>query len=247
MIVVAQKKTVFLLLAFIFMGGVSASAITLGLHPNMNNWKKEAIVITDVKTDKKVVALTFDDGPDPVNTPLLLDVLKKHDAKATFFLLGIKVEKNPDLVKRMSDEKHELGNHSYSHADFNRHDDDFVRAEIQRGNAAVKKITGKKPHLFRPPGGYLSYKMVDMIREEKQIIAYWTYQQDSKDWRNIKASRIADHIISNLKPGQIIILHDGTSNGSETVKAVDLLIPRLYEEGYRLVTVSELISMEKRE
>ncbi|MBC7076420.1 MAG: polysaccharide deacetylase family protein, partial [Syntrophomonadaceae bacterium] len=89
--------------------------------------------------------------------------------------------------------------------------------------------------------------MVDLVRKENLIIAYWTYQQDSKDWRGIKASQIANHIIQNIKPGQIIILHDGGPNGMETVKAVDMLIPELTNQGYRFLTVSELIELENKE
>lgn len=247
MILLLRKKNIGFFFTGLFFLFLSFGIYNFALHPNMYKWKKEKIVITDVKTDEKAVSLTFDDGPDSRNTALLLDTLKKHSTRATFFVTGINAEKNPFLLQRMRHEGHEIGNHSYSHADFNYKSTEFILDEIVKTNDIIFRITGQRPTLFRPPGGYLSYDMVDLVRKENLTIAYWTYQQDSKDWRGIKASQIANHIIRNIKPGQIIILHDGGPNGMETVKAVDMLIPELTKQGYRFLTVSELIKLENKE
>lgn len=222
------------------------TSYTLAKHPNMDNWKKERIVIDKVETDKKVVALTFDDGPDPQFTPALLDVLKKHDAQATFFVMGKKAESHPQILKRIAAENHEIGNHSYSHPDFNKLKKDAQLEEINKTTAIIKSLTGQSPMLLRPPGGYLSYDLMEMSKKQKLTIAYWTYQQDSKDWRNgTKAPAIAGHIIKNIQPGQVIILHDGCPNSMETVRAVDMIISNLKEDGYTFVTMSELIKIGK--
>ncbi|HHV15092.1 MAG TPA: polysaccharide deacetylase family protein [Gelria sp.] len=232
-----------LILALMILG---ITSYTVAKHPNMDNWKKEKIVIDRVKTDKKVVALTFDDGPEPKFTPMVLDVLKNHDARATFFIIGKKAESNPQILKRMAAEGHEIGNHSYRHPDFNKLKKDAQLEEINKTTSIIKRLSGQNPVLLRPPGGYLSYDLVEMTKKQNLTIAYWTYQQDSKDWRNgTKPSTIAGHIIKNIQPGQIIILHDGCPNGGATARAVDMIITQLKEDGYTFVTMSELIKMGK--
>lgn len=242
-----KKKTVGILFTGILFLGVSLGSINLAAHPNMKNWIEKKLVITKVETKEKVVTLTFDDGPDPTNTPVVLQNLKKHNAKATFFVLGSRAEKYPLLLQEMVNNGHEIGNHSYSHANFNNKDNDFISNEIQKTNDIIYRITMQKPLLFRPPGGYLSYALVDNIsQKEKVTIAYWTYQQDSKDWQGGSPESIANHIINNIQPGQIIILHDGCNNGLRTAQAVDIVLNKLCSQGYRFVTMSELIKLENK-
>ncbi len=245
MIIFTNKRTMLLTCTCLFFIGISLS-INFGLHPNMHIWKKEKVVITDIDTNQKMVALTFDDGPDPNFTPVLLDVLKKYKARATFFVLGVRSEDQPAIIKRMAREGHEVANHSYSHRDFGKGDNtDHMLKEIRQTNDIIHRLSGQEPVLFRPPGGYLSNALIDLIRKEKMTIAYWSYIQDTKDWQGKRAEVIADHLIKNIKPGQIIILHDGASNGMETVRAVNIMIERLDRDGYRFVTVSELIKSAK--
>ncbi|KUG03462.1 peptidoglycan n-acetylglucosamine deacetylase [hydrocarbon metagenome] len=245
MFLVMRRKTAGMFLAGICFFGLSLGAYNFAVHPNTHNWEKQKLLFRAVKTNQKAVALTFDDGPDRVNTPALLEVLDKHDAKATFFVIGSKAEKQPELLKKMAQAGHEIGNHSYDHAQFNGKSDDFILEEIRKANDIISDLTGQTPKFFRPPGGYLSYSMVELARQEKLTIGYWTWKQDSKDWRNGKTpEEIAGHINNNIKPGQIIILHDGSSNGMQTVEAMSILIPELYKQGYRLVTLSELVELE---
>ncbi len=247
MFILLKRKTAGLILTSLCFFGLTLGAYNFALHPNMSNWEKEKTLVKQVAIEEKVVALTFDDGPDPDNTPALLEVLARHQARATFFIIGSRAEKQSEIVKKAAVDGHEIGNHSYSHADFNHKSDQLILDEIRGCNTILQKITGHKPVLFRPPGGYLSYTLVDLVKKENMIITGWSWQQDSKDWRDgTPADKIADHIIKNIRPGQIIILHDGDQNGLETVKAVDQVIEVLQKQGYQFITVSELLQLENK-
>jgi len=248
LILLLKRKTLGFMMTGLFLVGISIGTYNVGLHPNMNKWKEEKVVITSVETSQKAVALTFDDGPDPEKTSLVLDVLNKHNAHATFFVIGNLAEKQPQLLQKMAVQGHEVANHSYSHKDFASNDTDYFKDEIDKTNALINETTSQKPVLFRPPGGYLSDKLVELIKKENLTIAYWTWQQDSKDWKNgNSATSIANHIIKNIQPGQIILLHDGSSNGAQTALAVDILLDKLGKDGYRFITMSQLIKLGNME
>ncbi len=250
MIIFLKKRTLALMGTGLFLLVLFSGTYNVALHPNMNKWKQEKIVITMVKTSQKAVALTFDDGPDPEKTPAVLENLKKHTAHATFFVIGSRAEQYPQLLQRIAAEGHEVANHSYSHsyAEFSSNKPEVFKAEIDKANAIIEKHTSQKSVLFRPPGGYLSDNLVELIKNEQLLIAYWTWQQDSKDWKvGRSAASIADHIVKNIQPGQVILLHDGANNGFETAQAVDILLSKLSEQGYEFVTMSDLIKLENKE
>lgn len=227
----------------LFLGGISYGSFTLALHPNLSVWEKDGNLIRSVTVREKVVALTFDDGPDPLRTPVLLDILRMHQTQATFFVVGSKAQKHPEIIRRMARDGHEIGNHSYSHRNFNHLNKWQILEEVRRTNQIITELSGQQPDLFRPPGGYLSYEMVDLTVKEGMLVAYWTWQQDSKDWRRGKpAPTIAAHIVEHIRPGQIIILHDAGDNGLQTARAVDIFLADLKQEGYRFVSMGELIS-----
>lgn len=236
---------------FMFSGVILISLLVgfykFALHSNMEFWKKNHLVIDRVKISQKVVALTFDDGPNPATTPAVLASLGKHEVRATFFVLGQRAEANPALLKKISSAGHELGNHSYSHQDFNRATGAEIREEIVRTNKIINKLSGQQPVLFRPPGGYLSNEMIRITQEEKVIVAYWSWETDSKDWRSSNSKYIADYVTNHIAPGQIIILHDGGKNGLITARAVDLMIESIKQKGYRFVPMGELIKLENQE
>lgn len=247
MIINLKKRTLGAIFAGIFLLGLGS--YNLAYHPHMNQWKNEKKVVTLIKTSQKVAALTFDDGPDPETTPAVLDSLARHNVHATFFVVGHRAEKSPQLLQLMAAQGHELGNHSYSHnyLQFKKNDIAIFQSEIERTNAIITLATCRTPTLFRPPGGYLSDRLVKYVNEYPMTVAYWTWLQDPKDWRvGKKGEAIAQHVVSNIAPGQIIILHDGADNSLETARAVDLLLTRLIADGYRFVTMSELIQLDER-
>lgn len=242
-IVLMRKRTVGIYSISLLL--LMALSITFALHPNMGNWRREKIVVDKINTNKKVVALTYDDGPDPKYTPVILDILKAHNARATFFVIGKRAESHPGILKRMAADGHEIGNHSYNHPNFNKLSHKNQVDEVTKTTKTIKRLTGQNPRLLRPPGGYLSYDLVAITREKNMTISYWTYQQDSKDWRTgVKAATIARHVMKHVRPGQIIILHDGCPNSAQTVEATNMILSRLQEEGYSFITVSELIKLE---
>lgn len=243
-----RKKVTF---GFMFSGilfvGLFIGFYNFALHVNMDYWVKNHLVITRVNTKDKVAALTFDDGPETDKTAAVLKSLAKHKARATFFVVGCKAEAQSDLLKKMVKDGHELGNHSYSHKDFNRMSGAEIRTEISSTSNLLNKITGKKPVLFRPPGGYLSNELIRISQAEKVKIAYWSWETDSKDWKDGRSSNaIAKHLCSHIAPGQIIILHDGCRNSMATAQAVDLMLAELSKQGYRFVTMTELINLENK-
>lgn len=247
MIVSIRKSHLFQIMSAIFFVSISFGYLQFAAHPLLYQWEDEKILVRRVNTSLPVVALTFDDGPVIETTTPVLDALQRNQAYATFFLLGKRAENHHDLVKRIIREGHEVGNHSYSHANYNRMNTEEQMEDIFRTNQIIEIISGQPVRLFRPPGGYLSMDMVDKCQAADLIIAYWTLKQDPKDWRNGKrASAIAKHILDNLEPGQIIILHDGAPNANETAKALDILIPELNKRGYACVTLSDLIALENK-
>ncbi|HWR56717.1 MAG TPA: polysaccharide deacetylase family protein [Negativicutes bacterium] len=231
--------------AIAVVGVISLSLLSVAMHPHFEEWKREGIVVTMVDTRTQAVALTFDDGPQPEVTPKLLEILRRHKAHATFFVLGSQADKHPDIVKKTMAQGNEIANHGYGHQ-FTRYNNlDYAIEDIETANQSIKKITGVNNRLFRPPGGYLSDAMVDYCRRQKYLIVTWTWNQDTKDWTFISGQQIANHILQNLEPGQIIILHDGGSQREEMLKGVDLLLTGLEAKGYKAVTVSELLKIAK--
>ncbi|MGE5455124.1 MAG: polysaccharide deacetylase family protein [Methylocystaceae bacterium] len=231
--------------AIAMVGILSLSLLTVAVHPHFEDWKREGLVITIVDTKVKAIAITFDDGPQPGVTSRLLDTLHRHNAHATFFVLGVQADKYPDIVRKAHLQGNEIANHGYSHQ-FTRYNRlDYAINDIEKASQAIQKLTNTNNHLFRPPGGYLSDKMVDYCRDEDLKIVAWTWNQDTKDWAAISGRQIASHILKNLEPGQIVILHDGGGHRNEMLKGVEMLLTGLEAKGYQAVTVSELLALAK--
>ena len=189
-------------------------------------------------TQEKVAALTFDDGPDPTDTPDILDILKEKGVKATFFVLGQAAQSNPSLLKRLVKEGHEIGNHSFNHDYQQRR----LVEEMNQTDREVFAATGTHTYFYRPPGGFLSQNQLDTIKKNGQVVALWSV--DSKDWRNPGVKQIVDNVMKNVFPGAIILMHDGGYHRTQTVKALAPIIDALRDCGYRLVTLSELKMMD---
>jgi peptidoglycan/xylan/chitin deacetylase (PgdA/CDA1 family) len=197
-------------------------------------------------SDKRQVALTFDDGPDTVYTPRILDALKENHARATFFLIGNRAEANPELVKRIADEGHDVGNHSYNHPRLPSLSPDQFQKEISDTEAVLKRITGHTPLLIRPPYSLITEEQAKGLTDQKRYIIDWN--ADTQDWKQIPASLIETKVFDQVKPGSIIVMHsasagDEAANLSGTVEALPRIIKRLRDQGLEPVTVSQLLGV----
>lgn len=199
-------------------------------------------IVWDVATDRKVVALTFDDGPDPNDTPAILELLRRHGAKATFFVVGKRAEQYPELVRMEFEEGHEVANHSYSHSYFNRKSSEWIRGDMLKAEKTLLSITGTRPVLFRPPGGYYGDNVVRAASGADYRIVLWSWHQDTGDWDTPGVPHIVNKVLHNIRNGDIVLFHDFVYGETQTVKALQIILPRLREEGYRFVTVSELLT-----
>lgn len=196
-------------------------------------------------TENKV-ALTFDDGPDTHFTPQVLDMLKKHNVKATFFLIGARVKEHDEIVKRIHDEGHVIGNHTYWHPNLPKEELDRMDWEVTETENVIEDITGYKPRLFRSPYGALNEEMVETLGEMNNTIIGWNV--DSLDWKQLGADVIADNVLSNVDLGSIILMHDGgdwSMDLTGTVEGLDKIISKLKEDNTNFVTVPELIGVPK--
>jgi len=203
-------------------------------------------IVWEVPTEKKVIALTFDDGPDPVETTEILEILKQYNAKATFFVLGNRVEKYPHIVQTEMIAGHEIANHTFYHSYFNRHSSGtLLMQELTKTSDAIFKATGLKPTLFRPPGGYYSEKMVNTIRGAGYQIILWSWHQDTEDWKGPPVAKIVNKVLNNARNGDIVLFHDHVEGKSSTPSALRQIMPELARRGYTFVTVSELLQYKK--
>lgn len=194
------------------------------------------------------VALTFDDGPARPSTEALLDVLAKHDAPATFFCVGELVDAHPDIVRRIVDEGHVVANHSMTHGrGVSIHPTDT--SAIDDGSAALERVLGAKPALYRPPWGWLAPWAALRTRRRGLTCVGWDVYPD--DWKlpEPDPQLIIDQVLAEISPGSIVLLHDGRAvepdcDKTVTAEAVDRLIPAIRSLGWELVTVPELLEVE---
>lgn len=203
----------------------------------------EDIIIKHGNDEEKLIALTFDDGPDKDYTPQILDILKENDVKATFFVVGENVGWNPEILKREYDEGHEIGNHTFTHINVAKRNYFEINKEINETQKAVKKVIGKEPNLFRPPYRAISRDMCTIAKDKNMNIILWS-NLDPRDWSNPGVNYIVETIMNKVKNGTIILLHDynnARSSTTQTIQALKVVIPKLKEQGYKFVTVSELI------
>jgi len=190
-----------------------------------------------VPEPRKLVALTFDDGPTDVTIKILND-LAKHNAQATFFVLGDRLERFPETTRRIVDEGHQIGNHSFSHKQLNRISVNELNAELDKANEAIFKATGIKPTIMRAPYGEHNTKVLEAAQARGMAVIKWSI--DSIDWANgTPVSSITQRALKNVQSGDIILMHDLYAQSG---KAASIIIQELVERGFELVTVDELIA-----
>ncbi len=203
-------------------------------------------MITRVNTNEKVLAFTYDDGPSAPYTEELLDVLREFDAKATFFAIGQHVKENMATTRRMIAEGHELGNHSYSHKKLVDVSSKTIRSEIQKTDDLLSDLGVRSNTHFRAPYGLKRIRLPWELAQRQKINVLWDV--DPKDYATDNPEEIANAIVSNVKPGSIILLHDGDGDGnadrSPTVAATKLALQKLQYEGYQFKTVSQLMALQ---
>lgn len=202
---------------------------------------KRKISYNSVAVDGPYLAMTFDDGPHPELTPRLLDLLKERGIKATFYVVGKCVDAYPQIMKRMVQEGHEVGHHTYTHPALNKISAAKFQSEMDRTTEAIVKVTGEKPSTIRPPYGATNATINRKLSEEYGMtVIMWSV--DPLDWKYRNSTRVANEIIAGAKPGAIILAHDIHAS---TVAAMPAALDTLLAKGYRFVTVSELLDMEK--
>ncbi|WP_042166495.1 polysaccharide deacetylase family protein [Paenibacillus gorillae] len=211
-------------------------------------YEKRGEVIWEVPLNEKKIALTFDDGPYPETTEPILDLLKEYDAKATFFVLGNRVRKYPDLLRREAQEGHEIANHTFNHIYFRGNTNlNTIEDEIVRTEELLVELTGKKPFLFRPPGGFYNDNTIQVAKKLGYQTVLWSWHQDTNDWRKPGVNNIVKKVLGNARNGDIVLLHDYTPSSTQTVTALRTILPELKKRGFKIVTVSELINGEPDE
>lgn len=206
--------------------------------------------IASITVDEKVVALSYDDGPNPPHTRAMLDALDKHGVKATFFLKGRNAEAFPDAVREIAAAGHEIGNHSYYHRAMTTASQDDMLEEVLRTNQILKNILGFEPVLFRPPYGAqgpgLKLALNALGMTSILMNAHGT------DWEEADPALIASAILTSIEPGSIVLLHDGHGDVDDplgqdsraaTVAATEIIIESLHAQGYRIVPVGELMAL----
>ncbi|MEM9855661.1 MAG: polysaccharide deacetylase family protein [Pseudomonadota bacterium] len=198
---------------------------------------REAATILAVRTPSPVVALTFDDGPHPTLTPILLDLLAARGMFATFYVVGDWVRRHPGLVARMLHEGHEIGNHSWSHPVLARLSDGGLLRELDDTTRAVYEVTGKVPVTMRPPYGAMTSRQRALVHGSRKLpTILWSV--DPQDWRRPGPQIVTRRILGAARPGAIILAHDIHSS---TIRAMPATLDGLSARGLRTVTISQLL------
>ena len=194
--------------------------------------------IKNIDPNKPMIALTFDDGPSKRYTPAILDALKEYGANATFFVLGSNADNFPDILQRMVLEGNEIGNHTYSHKQLTTLSKENIEEEIIATQESIYDITHRYPDVIRPPYGSKN-KTVMECAKGKRIV---TWSLDTRDWHDRDAKVVVERVLKQVQDGDIILMHDLYAS---TASAVQELVPRLQEQGYQLVTVSDLYTYSR--
>lgn len=200
--------------------------------PLLAGYKARAAAV-DGMADSKKIAITFDDGPHPYYTQQLLDGLKERDVKATFFVMGKHVEQYPELIERMYEEGHLIGNHTYSHIQLNKSNGEAFKEELVKTNELIEKVTGQEVQYVRPPYGSWDKKFE---KELNMFPVLWNI--DPLDWCSDNVAGIVEKVTSKVKENSIILMHDEYKS---TVTAALQIIDALQKEGYEFVTVDEIL------
>lgn len=227
--------------------GSTKRASSKGLTLSQLVKKYPNLLLLKGSSKKKQVALTFDDAPDTNYTLQVLDILKQHNVKATFFVVGRQAEKYPQVIKRMSREGHVVGNHTYNHSLLTKLSDNQFQMQITKTQHIIKNTIGYTPKLIRPPYGEISESQLLWASRHDYIIVNWNV--DSRDWKQLSRDEVTSNVLDHTAAGSIILQHSGggpNQNLSGTVDALPVIIETLQSRGYELVTLPELLKVSKQ-
>ena len=195
-----------------------------------------ARVVVRIPVTDNSVALTIDDGPHPLVTPLFIDILQRYGVHATFFIVGEKVEEFPELLQRLVDAGHEIGNHTYNHPRLGQLPEVDALTEIRGGALAIHAVSDRSTPLLRPPGGGLATDVLRAASASDSTIVLWTH--NTNDWLRPSPEEAAANALRDLRPGSIILMHQGSM---ESVRALPLILAGVRERGLRVCTVGEML------
>ncbi|WP_162005141.1 polysaccharide deacetylase family protein [Dictyobacter vulcani] len=199
----------------------------------------QAQVIGLGRRDVPKIALTFDDGPDPQNTPQILSILQQHNVHATFFAVGEHAQENPDLVHQIVSGGNVLGNHTWDHADLKKLKPEDQAKEIGHSADELQQLTHVRPTLLRPPYGAINDSLKNEAALAHDTIIIWNV--DTEDWKTPGKDAIVNTAVHNARNGAIILMHDGGGDRSQTIQALPEIITQLQQRHFQLVTVPELL------
>lgn len=208
--------------------------------------KYKSTFLLNGSSSKREIALTFDDAPDDNFTPQVLDALKKEGVRATFFVVGNRAQAHPEIVRRMIEEGHVVGNHSWNHANLPKLGDADFRDQILRTDQVIESLTGYRPTFVRPPYGNISENQIQWLASQHKVIVNWDI--DSLDWKGLDAERVKTNVLAHAHPGAIVLQHSAGGTGEDltgTVQALPGIIKKLRNDGVKLVTVPELLDLEQ--
>lgn len=237
----ARKWTI---ISLVMVGVLVASLFGLSALANARSFQVFGDLVDRVDTSAKVVALTFDDGPDPAGTRQLLDALALAKVPATFYLIGQDIEKHPDLARDIASAGHELGNHTYSHERMVFVTPGFVAEEVEKTDALIRKAGYRGEITFRPPNGKKLFALPYYLDQHDRKTIMWDVEPNSDPEVDASAQRIADFTVEHTQPGSIILLHAMYAEREQSRLAVTPIVDRLKADGYRFVTVSDLLTYE---
>lgn len=229
-----MKKSTIFIYSFLFL--LVVFDISLRIYDLLQ--KNPLEIYWHLDTKKKIVALTFDDGPDPRYTPEILNILKKNKIKATFFDIGSKMKQYPLIVKRQVKEGHLIGNHTYTHPDLIVESEKTVYKELEETEKIIENETGLRTYLFRPPKGLLDSNIFNSVQNLGYKIILWGVGVENHSLKT--PQQLANRVIANTYPGTIILAHDGRLDRTKTVAAVKIIISKLKKKGYKFVTLKEM-------
>ncbi len=198
--------------------------------------------LTHVVTNKKMVAVTFDDGPSPQYTPMILKVLSQYHAHGTFFVLGHEAQRFPQLVSEITRQGSVIANHGWNHLNLHRMGALSLWNDAAKTTHYIESLGGHVAPFYRPPYGMISAALLKTFSEHGYTVVLWSI--DTRDWARPGVGSIVNKVATQVKPGSIILLHDGGGNRSQTLTALNAILEQLTQMGYKMVTLSALVKAQ---